>query len=197
MDLSIPALLTERIDALLAQKDHVLVALDGMSCAGKSTLASALSRHYDCPIVHMDDFFLAPELRLPERFSEPGGNVHHERVLSQVLLPLSRGETAVYDRFDCHTMSYAEQINLSPAPLIVIEGAYALHPALRNFYDLRVFYPVESQTQIDRILKRNGPQCLIRFQEKWIPLENRYIELCGVPACAHLVLPLAQDSENP
>ena len=197
METPIPALLREHIDTLLTQKDHVLVALDGMSCAGKSTLAAALSRHYGCPVVHMDDFFLPPELRLPERFSEPGGNVHHERVLAQVLLPLSRGEETVYDRFDCHTMSYVEQIHLSPAPLIVVEGAYALHPTLRDFYDLRVFYPVESQTQLSRILKRNGPQCLTRFQEKWIPLENRYIEFCGVSVCAHLTLPLAQDPEIP
>ena len=33
----------------------------------------------------MDDFFLPPALRTPERRSEPGGNVHYERFLTEVL----------------------------------------------------------------------------------------------------------------
>lgn len=185
---SLPSALTEAIDQLLAHKDTVLVGLDGMSCAGKSTLAGALSRHYGCPVVHMDDFFLPPELRTPERFAQPGGNVHYERVLAQVLRPLSRGEHTVYDRFNCHSLTYTDQISLSPAPLIIVEGAYALHPALRAYYDLRVLCPVEPEVQLQRVLQRNGPQGLAAFRDKWIPLENRYLEQCEVATCCDLIL---------
>lgn len=185
---SLPSALTEAIDQLLSQKETVLVGLDGMSCAGKSTLAEALSQHYGCPVVHMDDFFLPPELRTPDRFAQPGGNVHYERVLAQVLLPLSRGEHTVYDRFDCHSLSYTDRLSLSPAPLIVVEGAYALHPALRAYYDLRVLCPVEPEVQLQRVLQRNGAQGLAAFRDRWIPMENRYLDQCGVAACCDLIL---------
>ena len=55
----------------------------------------------------MDDFFLRPEQRTPERFSEPGGNVDRERFLSEVLLPLRQGEAVDYRRFDCATFTIA------------------------------------------------------------------------------------------
>ena len=34
----------------------------------------------------MDDFFLRPEQRRPERFAEPGGNVDRERFAAEVLV---------------------------------------------------------------------------------------------------------------
>ena len=64
-----------KIDRLLSQKPRVLVAFDGGSAAGKSTLAEYFRSLYDCNILHMDDFFLRPEQRTPQRFEEIGGNV--------------------------------------------------------------------------------------------------------------------------
>ena len=65
----------KKIDELLAQKDMVIVAIDGKCTSGKTTLASKLAQIYDCNVFHMDDFFLRPEQRIPERLAEVGGNV--------------------------------------------------------------------------------------------------------------------------
>lgn len=180
--------LLDAIDGLLSQKDRVTVAIDGMAAAGKSTLGDLLVKRYGCTLIHMDDFFLPPELRTPERFAVPGGNVHYERFREQVLTGLASGTDFMYDRFDCHTMSYAEKISVNQKHLTVIEGAYALHPSLRDFYDLKVFYPVEPDEQLRRIRKRNGEACLVRFRDKWIPLENSYITACAVRECCDLTL---------
>ena len=64
----------KKIDELLTQKDMVIVAIDGKCTSGKTTLASKLTEIYDCNVFHMDDFFLRPEQRTPERFVEVGGN---------------------------------------------------------------------------------------------------------------------------
>ena len=180
--------LLDAIDGLLSQKDRGVVAIDGMAAAGKSTLGDLLVRRYGCALIHMDDFFLPPELRTPERFAAPGGNVHYERFREQVLTGLAAGEPFSYDRFDCHTMSYAEKIPVNENRLTVIEGAYALHPSLRAVYDLKVFYPVEPEEQLRRILHRNGEGCMVRFRDQWIPLENAYIAACGVKECCDLIL---------
>ena len=63
----------------------VTVAIEGSSATGKSTLAALLSRIYNCNVFHMDDFFLQPHQRTPERFAQPGGNVDYERFRAQLL----------------------------------------------------------------------------------------------------------------
>ncbi|MBQ4050287.1 MAG: hypothetical protein IJD13_01520, partial [Oscillospiraceae bacterium] len=84
--------LTGHIDRLLAEKEAVTVAIDGSCASGKSTLAAALTERYDCNLFHLDDFFLRPEQRTPERFAEVGGNVDYERFQEEVLLPLKAGK---------------------------------------------------------------------------------------------------------
>ena len=63
-----------QIDTLLEEKNFVIVAIDGKCTSGKTTLAGKLAELYDCNVFHMDDFFLRPEQRTPERFAEVGGN---------------------------------------------------------------------------------------------------------------------------
>ena len=99
------SLLMERINALKAEKTPVLVALEGGSASGKSTLGAQLAQALDATLVHMDDFFLPLELRTPERFAQPGGNVHWERVKAEVLQPLKEGKPLEYGVFDCSVMA--------------------------------------------------------------------------------------------
>ena len=70
------SLLKEKILNSKAEKRPFLVALEGGSASGKSTLGGALAKALDATLVHMDDFFLPMELRTPKRFAQPGGNVH-------------------------------------------------------------------------------------------------------------------------
>ena len=79
-----------RIDRLMAERERVLVAIDGGSASGKTTLGALLQSIYACPVFHMDDFFLRPEQRTPERYAQPGGNVDRERFWQEVLEPLRR-----------------------------------------------------------------------------------------------------------
>ena len=67
------------IDRKAARQGRVLLAIEGGSASGKTTLSQLLSRIYGCTVFHMDEFFLRPEQRTPERLAEPGGNVDRER----------------------------------------------------------------------------------------------------------------------
>ena len=64
--------------------------------------------------------------------------------------------------------------------LIVVEGSYSCHPTLWEQYDLHVFLTVNPQEQLRRIERRNGPQGLEMFRQRWIPLEERYFSACRV-----------------
>jgi len=165
-----------RIDALLSGKAHVVIAIDGPAASGKTTLAARLAKRYGADVLHMDDYFLQPHQRTPERYAQPGGNVDRERFLAEALLPLSHGEAYMSRRFDCGSMTLLEGVTVSPAALTIVEGSYSLHPALAAYYDLRVLLSVDPRTQSARILARNGEEKHAQFMARWIPLENRYFE---------------------
>ena len=161
------------IDKLLTQKDMVIVAIDGKCTSGKTTLASKLAEIYDCNVFHMDDFFLRPEQRTPERFAEVGGNVDYERFREEVLLQLKSGKAFSYCAFDCSTFTLAAPVAVAPKRLNIIEGTYSHHPYFGNPYDLKILLTVDEETQRKRILER--PAFLHkRFFEEWILMENRY-----------------------
>lgn len=176
-----------RIDRML-QEGAVTLAVEGGSAAGKSTLGELLHKVYGCTVFHMDDFFLRPEQRTPERFAEPGGNVDRERFLEEVLLPVSKREPVVYRKFDCSTFTLKEPVTMLPTTLTVIEGAYSMHPELAEYYNLSVFLGTSDKEQKRRIEKRNTPEMAKRFFEEWIPMERKYVEAMSVKERCELVI---------
>jgi uridine kinase len=166
--------LFRRIDALLGSRASVSVAIEGDSGAGKSTLAALVSEVYDCNVFHTDDFFLPPERKTAERLSQPGGNVDYERLRNEVVEGLTSGGPFQYRRYDCRSGVLGAPVRVTPKRLNVVEGVYSLHPALGNIYHLKVFLKADGAVQKRRILMRSGAKLLRRFEDEWIPLENRY-----------------------
>ena len=168
------------IQQLLSEKETVIVAIDGNCTSGKTTLASQLAANYDCNVFHMDDFFLRPEQRTPERFSEVGGNVDYERFSEEVLLPLKSGKPFSYRPFDCSTFQLTDPVAVMPKKLNIIEGTYSLHPYFGEVYDLKVFLSITPELQRERILQR--PVFLHkRFFAEWIPMEQHYFDGLHIP----------------
>ena len=176
-----------QINMLLEEKNFVIVAIDGKCTSGKTTLASQLAEIYDCNVFHMDDFFLRPEQRTPERFAEVGGNVDYERFHEEVLLPLKSGKAFSSRPFDCSSFTLAAPVTVAPKKLNVIEGTYSHHPYFGNPYDLKILLTVGEEIQRQRILER--PAFLHkRFFEEWIPMENRYFDGFAIPSEAGFII---------
>ena len=183
---AIPLLAT--MDRRLAESPRLLVAIEGGSASGKTTLAALLERVYDCNVFHMDDFFLRPEQRTEARLAEPGGNVDRERFYEEVLAPLQAGKAVTFRRYDCQTQTLAPPVTAAPKALNIVEGAYSMHPALADGYGLSVFLRVPPEVQRSRILLRNGPEVGERFFTRWIPLEQRYFDALDPEGRCDLVL---------
>ena len=175
---------------LVEERTHppMIVALDGMAAAGKTTAAELLSRRWNAPVIHMDDFFLPPEKRTPQRYSEPGGNVDYERFLEEVLPSLRAHEAFSYRVFDCSTMTMARERTIPASPVVIVEGACALHPAFGSYADASLFAETDPETQKARIEARNGREGLEVFQKRWIPLETLYHETFGIRDRADIIL---------
>ena len=189
--------LLARIDRLMAERERVLIAIDGGSASGKTTLGALLQSIYACPVFHMDDFFLRPEQRTEARFTQPGGNVDRERFLEEVLIPLREGRPVDYRRFDCATFTIAPPQRIEAGTLNIVEGAYSMHPNLAPYYDLSVFLPISAEKQRERILKRNAPAQAELFFDRWIPFEQRYFAALNVPERCDLTIFLDDQTSVP
>lgn len=171
------------IAVCMKTNERVIVAIDGHCASGKTTAAGLISDILGGKIIHMDDFFLPPELRTPERFGAPGGNIHSERFLDEVIPHLHDEEGFSYRKFDCSKMSYAEKPRrVNACKLIICEGSYSLHPSFGKYYDISLFIDISLDEQTERIRKRDGEYMLSRFQNEWIPMENSYFKAFGIKA---------------
>lgn len=180
----------DRVERLLAEGRCAFVAIDGPCASGKTVFAASLHERFGGNVLHMDDFFLRPEQRTPERFAEPGGNVDRERFEAEVLKPLAAGKAVRYRPWDCHTGDFATSRSIEPAALTVVEGSYSMHPALRGYYDLTMCLIVDPSERLRRLEARN-PRMLQRFIDEWIPLENRYFESTNTQGSADLLVDTA------
>lgn len=175
-----------RIDKLLEKKERVAIAIDGGCASGKSTLAALLKSVYVCNVFSMDDFFLRPSQRTRERLAEPGGNVDYERFGKEVMEPLLTGEPFSYRPYDCKRQELSREVRSDVCRLNIVEGAYSLHPRLRDAYDLTVFLKIEPEEQKRRLFKRNKEMCE-RFIREWIPLENKYFDELDISSKCDMV----------
>ncbi len=188
-----------------------IIAIDGRAASGKSTMADHLVKILDADVIHMDDFFLPPALRTPERLQTPGGNVHYERFAEEVLSHLHDREAFSYRRFDCHIMDYhgeqqlracyyqpdqsdsdTKETIVASYPIRIVEGSYSCHPALGDYADITVFSDVDPETQYQRILRRNGEAMAQTFASRWIPMEESYIKEYRIDTSSHMTI----DSTN-
>lgn len=179
------AAVLERIASL---PSPLTAAIDGRCGAGKTTLAEILRERTGCNVIHADSFFLRPWQRTAERLSEPGGNIDRERLVAEVLEPLSRGEAFSYHAFDCKTKTFSEPIAVQPSSLTVIEGSYSCSPELWEYCGLHIFLTVDPREQLRRIGLRNGAAALPMFRDRWIPLEERYFSELGIAERCNMVL---------
>lgn len=165
---------TDRL--LLSAKSPIIVAVDGMSASGKTTLSYYLKEVFDCNIFHMDDFFLQNYQRTEERMKEVGGNVDYERFKAEVLEPLQEKRDVIYRPYRCDIGKIEEETVIPFKRLNIVEGSYSQHPYFGKIYDLKVFTKIGQDSQTERIRKRNGEQMLERFVTEWIPKEHDYFE---------------------
>ncbi len=176
-----------QIKTLLEKKERVIISIEGGAASGKTTLSAHLAEVFAANLYHMDDFFLPPFLRTPDRLSQAGGNVHYERFYEEVVRPLLSGKAFSYGVFNCHAGKITSTKEAPQNRVHIIEGVYSAHPYFGDIYDLRVFLDVDAIVQRERIKARN-PASIDAFFTRWIPMENQYFSAFSVREQSDIIL---------
>lgn len=179
IEMSFERALNELADLISVESEEMsrfYVAIDGLSGSGKSTLAARLSEALGAPIVCMDDFYLPLSERKGERIKDPGWNVDYERFTREVAKNALMKRPISYGVFDCSSQSIRKTITLPESRYLIVEGCYAMHPEIPDFYDLRIVVTADRALCESRIRARDGDAMLKRFQNEWFPLEQTYLD---------------------
>ena len=175
------------LDRIASSRSPLTVALDGFCASGKTTLAERLRELYGARVIHTDDFYLPREMRSDERYAEPGGTIHYERLKAEVIDCLA-DPSLTCGVFSHRTFSIVETRVLPLSRVTVIEGAYASHPFFGDYADIRCFMETDPEEQRKRILARNGEEGLKLFEARWIPYERKYEAAFGIRDKAEFII---------
>jgi uridine kinase len=160
-----------------AHRPVLLVAIDGHSAAGKSTLARTLQATLpQVTIVHMDDFYrpMLPADRA--RLDAAGGYQQYydwQRLEHEVLQPLAQGTASRYRRYDWQQNTLDGWQEVRPAGMVIVEGCYAARPELRDYYHTSIVVETPAQERAQRQQARAdaSPAWLAR----WDAAEQYYL----------------------
>jgi hypothetical protein len=122
-------------------------------------LAEALD---GAPVLHLDDIASHDEL-----FDWTG------RLLSEVIIPLGRGETAHYAPYDWHARRFGPPRTLPPAPVVLLEGVGAGRRALRPHLARLLWMELPHEESWARGRSRDGTE-LREFWDRWVAAEQRH-----------------------
>ncbi len=177
-------------DAVLRVLDErgppVVVALDGRSGAGKSTVAAALADRLRATVIPTDDFFAAGitdagwEARTAAERARDC--IDWQRMRWSALDPLLAGQPAAWHPFDFSggrradgTYAISPQtVRREPAPVIILDGAYSARPELDDVITLSILVEVPTAIRLARLAAREEPAFLAAWHERWDAAEDYY-----------------------
>ncbi len=135
MNLEIIAERIERFHPL--SNNQVLIAIEGFGGAGKTTIAEKLRDLLDNAfVVSIDDFIIKERIA---DASWDSGIFDRGRLERQVLLPLSNGERAHYQRLIWETEELSDFIEIPRVRYVIVEGISSYHPDIASYYNFKIW----------------------------------------------------------
>lgn len=159
----------------------VIIAVDGRSGAGKTTLAvelaALLREHHTVSLFHLEDIY-------PGWHGLADGQ---QRYLETVLQPLARGERATWAAWDWEQNDDGERRFTEPAEIVMVEGVGAAHAAARELTDVVIWIQAEAVDRRVRAIARDGAG-YEPFWDVWAAQEEAWLAGDDVAGAADLLV---------
>lgn len=146
----------------------VIIAIDGRSGAGKTTLAVELAAHlrahHRVSLFHLEDIY-------------PGWNgllVGIDRYVATVLEPLSRGEAATWTSWDWEKHYDGDSRVTLPAEIVIVEGVGAAAAPARPLLSAVIWAESPEEVRRTRALDRDGGT-YEPYWDQWAAQEEEWL----------------------
>lgn len=178
----------------------MLIGIDGLGGSGKTMYAYKVQQQLEGSVIlHLDDFVHKKEVRYNENYEEWYCYYHlqwrYDYLIQKLLLPLKSGldvnETIeVYNR---ETDSYIlREIEIPAGTTVIVEGVFLQRPELRPYFETVIYLELDQETRLQRITDRdiymgNKKEIALKYNQRYFPAEEKYIEQCNPLALADIV----------
>jgi uridine kinase len=133
----------------------------------------------------LDDFYASnisnkewEKFSVNERLKEV---FHWERLLATAIKPLLDGKNASWTTYDFSCIqedgTYKQQLyvqTISPADVVIIDGAYSASPAIIDFIDITILIEVPIDERHKRLNDRESLTVLNEWYKRWESVEEHY-----------------------
>ena len=186
-----------------------VVAVDGGSGSGKSSVAAAVVAALGAVLVAGDDFFSADITRdgwaKRDAAARAADGIDWRRLRIEALEPLVARQPARWRPFDFAAGEredgtyglLTEWTELAPSDVIVLEGTYSARPELADLVDFAVLVDVPAAVRHRRLAQREVEDCLKAWHERWDGAEEHYFSRVRPPGSFELVVTNAPDESRP
>ncbi len=173
------------------------IGIDGPGGSGKSRLAAELARCWPtaAALVHGDEFG-RPTTDSARSEQRIGGLFDLSRLKREVLEPHERGAPIRYRRYDWDADRLDEWIAAPHETTLIVEGVYTTHPSIRGRYHFLIWVEADRPTRLARGLARDSEAARPRWEDIWMPVEDRYRTEHRPDVAAHLVLDSTDTSDS-
>ena len=154
-----------------------VVAVDGRSGAGKTSLAAALRDQLHAPVVSLEDLYGGWE-----------GLEHGiDLLVAAVLEPLAAGQAPRVPRYDWVAGEWAEPRVIEPPDILIVEGVGAGARRAAAFESLLVWLEVPAPVRKRRALGRDG-ETFAPHWDQWAAEEDLMLARERTPDRADVIL---------
>ena len=162
-----------------------LLAIDGLPCSGKTTVADRLSATLGLPSLSLDDFVVPPAERPAD--IAPGFPFPFFRTdeIRTVVRTLAAGGVASFHPYDWDTERLSTELRRVQRPLI-LEGCSLLSNDLAEF-DLRLWVESDERTLVAAQRARDGDRDADKWRDLYLPSVKIYLDTTPWVRADHLV----------
>jgi len=152
-----------------------LIAIDGLPCSGKTTLAMRLQEIHGFECLHVDEFLRPEEEWRGCQPAFPFPYIRYEEFLQAVTDLAEQGECS-YAPYDWKTLA----VSTTPRRItthrpVIVEGVSALVPLLEPYYGLKIFVDSDRRSIQDVARTRSLGIWLREWREIFLPSADMYM----------------------
>lgn len=196
--------LSNKLIPMLETKDVVILGIDGLGGAGKSTISESVAKELESKgintlLLHIDDLIHPKNIRYNSAY--PEWQCYYDLqwrfdYFTDLIKSLKAGiqgdiDIELYDKDnDCY---FTQKYQIKGKTAVIVEGIFLQRKEYSRVFDYMAYIDIPEEVRLNRVLKRdtyigNEQQIIDKYQNRYFPAERRYFSEYHPEKTADLVI---------